>query len=603
MKNSNKTNVKKEVNFNMNGEKLAKELIPNFKNENYKRVYPYGRKSYTVKESSNCKTVLIEISYYKFKKTLTLEYPIVTLEEIKSSLHNNEPINLDYCYIKDFNYLKLCNDNECKLSAFSAKCSFFDGVVNFSKAIFEDGDVSFESCSFGDDPVDFSNITFGKGLKDFSNMEFNNKYVLFLRTRFGIGDVNFSNVDFGNSNVRFDSAEFNDGEVLFNNTKFKNGDVDFSNSVFGKGKISFFKASFSKNKLTFENTNFGDGNVSFSSAKFNCQLVNYSNTKFKNGRINFIGANYCNSDIDFSKSKFENCEIDFFNNEINGNSVDFSLSKFNVTSVHFMNIRFLNTNVILNSVIARESDFSFIDCLLSQYLDFRFSEIETLKIINCSVEKELLLDSTNHSNVTIHNLSLKSTKNRGQIYIDWKTAQKSIKNFEIEPIDNTKKAKLKAKNKLNDSKAKEMRMIKENYHNIGEYDNEDNAFVEYMRYKRKSSSNPFVKIPHLIIDVIGKYATSPLRVFFSMIIVVILFGFLFSGFVSYTEINVADNLITELNIFTQGVYFSLITFLTIGYGDVSPLNSLTAFAAGIEGFLGLFLMSYFTVAVVRKTLR
>ena len=46
-------------------------------------------------------------------------------------------------------------------------------------------------------------------------------------------------------------------------------------------------------------------------------------------------------------------------------------------------------------------------------------------------------------------------------------------------------------------------------------------------------------------------------------------------------------------------YHSTITFLTIGYGDYYP----TGFSRGIsivEGWMGLFLMSYFTVAFVRK---
>ena len=49
-------------------------------------------------------------------------------------------------------------------------------------------------------------------------------------------------------------------------------------------------------------------------------------------------------------------------------------------------------------------------------------------------------------------------------------------------------------------------------------------------------------------------------------------------------------------------YHSAITFLTIGYGDYYP----TGISRGIsivEGWSGLFLMSYFTVAFVRKILR
>jgi len=40
----------------------------------------------------------------------------------------------------------------------------------------------------------------------------------------------------------------------------------------------------------------------------------------------------------------------------------------------------------------------------------------------------------------------------------------------------------------------------------------------------------------------------------------------------------------------------------VGYGDCSPVG-LFKFLSPIEGFIGVFLMSYFTVAFVRKILR
>ena len=105
-----------------------------------------------------------------------------------------------------------------------------------------------------------------------------------------------------------------------------------------------------------------------------------------------------------------------------------------------------------------------------------------------------------------------------------------------------------------------------------------------------------------------------------MLVVIIFFGFLFSDLVPFTNINDTSTsyvqcgdqkfeIVNESSKFAESsgikteLYFSTITFLTIGYGDISPQNPLTALLAGIEGFFGLFLMSYFTVAIVRKTLR
>jgi hypothetical protein len=52
----------------------------------------------------------------------------------------------------------------------------------------------------------------------------------------------------------------------------------------------------------------------------------------------------------------------------------------------------------------------------------------------------------------------------------------------------------------------------------------------------------------------------------------------------------------------RAFYHSAITFLTIGYGDHYPYGSIR-WVSSMEGFFGLFLMSYFTVAFVRKVLR
>ena len=82
----------------------------------------------------------------------------------------------------------------------------------------------------------------------------------------------------------------------------------------------------------------------------------------------------------------------------------------------------------------------------------------------------------------------------------------------------------------------------------------------------------------------------------------------------FTLLHLAFPYIFDTNIncidYTQGFfkkaydtfYYSLITFTTVGYGDCSPVGCLRIVAM-IEGFVGPFMMSYFTVAFARKILR
>jgi hypothetical protein len=58
----------------------------------------------------------------------------------------------------------------------------------------------------------------------------------------------------------------------------------------------------------------------------------------------------------------------------------------------------------------------------------------------------------------------------------------------------------------------------------------------------------------------------------------------------------------ELSHVGTAFYHSAITFFTIGYGDFFPSGHIRWLSAA-EGWAGVFLMSYFTVAFVRKILR
>jgi hypothetical protein len=57
----------------------------------------------------------------------------------------------------------------------------------------------------------------------------------------------------------------------------------------------------------------------------------------------------------------------------------------------------------------------------------------------------------------------------------------------------------------------------------------------------------------------------------------------------------------KMRIVERSFYHSAITFLAIGYGDFYPSGHIRWLSA-TKGWVGLFQMSYFTVAFVRKIL-
>jgi hypothetical protein len=87
----------------------------------------------------------------------------------------------------------------------------------------------------------------------------------------------------------------------------------------------------------------------------------------------------------------------------------------------------------------------------------------------------------------------------------------------------------------------------------------------------------------------------------------ILFSLLYLLIGSLGNIHIVSSLFLPddprvLNPVGKAFYHSAITFLTIGYGDYYP-DGIARWISATEGFVGLFQMSYFTVAFVRKVLR
>jgi hypothetical protein len=173
--------------------------------------------------------------------------------------------------------------------------------------------------------------------------------------------------------------------------------------------------------------------------------------------------------------------------------------------------------------------------------------------------------------------------------------------------------------------AKQFNFLKVNYNRNGEYEYEDQAYVEYRRCLRKMK-NPIVRgLEWVFLDLISCYCTKPFHVFWAAIITICAFSVIFYlstilpfipkaiTFSPNMVIQVSDSATSAPEIIIQTTsnyeglggcfYHSLITFFTIGYGDSRPLGLLGLILTGLEGFIGVFLMSLFTVSFVRKALR
>ncbi|QPM68211.1 potassium channel family protein [Atribacter laminatus] len=174
-------------------------------------------------------------------------------------------------------------------------------------------------------------------------------------------------------------------------------------------------------------------------------------------------------------------------------------------------------------------------------------------------------------------------------------------------------------------------LLKNNFHSIGRYEDESWAFKKEKDMERKDFWEKFCKgknyeqeeikqateeskttgkknkrewkyfknwLCSWFINLLYGYGERPGNVIIVSGGIILLFTFL------YTYFGIVDNLInngTSKNIFNC-LYFSIVTFTTLGFGDLSPqpiptLRLLTS----IEAFIGAFMMALFIYTFARRT--
>ncbi|MGV6860915.1 MAG: ion channel [Putridiphycobacter sp.] len=515
---------------------------------------------------------------------LVTEYGVVEAQEVYELIKAKKAINLNQCYVKNFSlnqYKNLNNIDEnsrVELINFNADNAFFeaDDTIDFSLSLFTGELASFKKTCFGngyvsflkskfevEKKVDFSYAFFGKGHTNFQYAQFGNCQFTFENAT-NIGDISFVNANFG------------DGKVSFKNVSFGDGLVEFHYSRFGEGYKTFYRSTFEGKRVDFRKIEFGKGKIDFRRVEFNDAHVLFDECEAEEGRMTFKRSSFGNGNISFTQINFKD-EITFENAEFGGGHLSFFKSNL--------------------------STLSFKSCHLNNYLDLRVSYCQKVDLSN-TVVRDIVDFLKGFSTVNIKALNLVGLRNLGKIIINWD--ENNVEHL----IEHTSTSDFE--------KAEQFRVLKENFRDSGQYEDEDEAYVRFKRYelkylhqerlKRGGVSRLLaypIKWGQLILfDKMGKYATSPFRVLFSMFVLYLMFSFLYLGMIhtGHGDLKPGFDPPEMMSELTLSFYHSAITFLTIGYGDYSPWG-IIRFISSVEGFVGLFMMSYFTVAFVRKILR
>ena len=109
------------------------------------------------------------------------------------------------------------------------------------------------------------------------------------------------------------------------------------------------------------------------------------------------------------------------------------------------------------------------------------------------------------------------------------------------------------------------------------------------------------------VDLFCGYGESPINVILFSLMLIFVCAILFFLFGVQSEqgiiqLSLEKSFIDNLMNFFSTIYFSVVTFTTLGYGDIQPVG-LSRLVATIEAFIGSFALALYVVVFVQKTTR
>jgi uncharacterized protein YjbI with pentapeptide repeats len=390
------------------------------------------------------------------------------------------------------------------------------------------------------------------------------------------------------------------------------GDVTFRNARF-TGDVTFKEATFPEQTdlrgATFE------GDVSFEGVEFGGS-ANVAGATFKKEAI-WKGVTFGNEAL------FEGCAF--------GPMADFDHGTF-TGDAHFERARisgdldlgyseFKKYSFFIELECEGEGDFSFAEFMA--YADFAGSRWKELNMTDVIFDKRGCFDGAEIVSGTFEDAELRHVTFRDvdmanvfttgasleEAYMSqakWGKVQRGPLGKKLEVREETLANEEGTKEALNRAEAAH-RNLKESYKNEGDYETAGEFFIREMAIRRKRAildkEYGYWVMSNIIAGLCG-YGERPTRVIFWW------FAFTFTFAVVYFAgqlIEYSDGT-TEIDFSTLGgfltcMYFSVVTFTTLGFGDISPVTDAGRAIASVEAFTGAFMIALFVLVFGRKMIR
>lgn len=394
--------------------------------------------------------------------------------------------------------------------------------------------------------------------------------------------------------------------AIFDKTIFLSS-CDLSGSYYGY--TSFEWASFFGSTADFQEAYF-DG-ASFRGVRAQGCYFNFQETRISNNDFLFSDCALEDSDVDFAGTVFDNVElISFLGTESN------TLIRFNRVSLRCNELRWFRAKI--NKLIFLACDF---ECTKAEF------EMECDTLIVHDGTNLRILDFRKLSGLSA--LSLCGLANTGIILIDY-NPRELIKMISVDkPTVWVRRNDWRKPN--HKDKADQYFLLKQTFNKSGMFDYEDEMYCEYRREMRKHQLDEarvrmrerengildrIKSVTYLpkhfffdffVCDLIGCYSTSPKRVFISCLVTIMAFALLFIPFTAPLPPldlvhDFGGSALAVANSLSRCLYGSAQAFLTVGFLGSSASGIPQALCA-LEGFIGVFLITYFTASFAHRALR
>ncbi|MFR1709984.1 MAG: ion channel [Clostridium sp.] len=347
-------------------------------------------------------------------------------------------------------------------------------------------------------------------------------------------------------------------------------------------------------KSHYENLNFNE-NTKEENANIKLEDVVYNNCEFKN--IDFKNSNFSN--VVFINCRFINCRF------IHGRISLRNFLEFN--------------KCILDNMLINSCDFSSLyirNCILYK-VDFKDTFMKGCNFIKDSYDEVRFIDDCNLMDCIIKDvegaMDIKFINEKSYTKLNYgsyigKFNYKSMKKNHNCITENKYCNCADKANYLN---------ISFSYMDFGEQFLRNHIGGRYGRcfYQSKLAFHKTLqgrkKFYSYVANIVCGYGEKPYRSFMLSLIIILIFAFLYmitgincaSGTIGLRELgdNFSIRILIENMIYC--IHFSLVTFSTVGYGDLLPYNMAGVILTSIEILLGVIMVGIWTSTLVRKMTR